>query len=379
LTKPARFLAAWALLAAASTLGACAEGGGKVVLEAAPEAMTRLEAALRAAPRALEAWSERASTALRAADSRPATICAVGDMQAGPAELPVLASGGRRMPEILRGELPDRLRAADLLVGNLEGPISGRGSPNPRKRFLFRMPPGTARSLRWAGFDLVLFANNHAFDYGPEAFDDTLRELDDEALPFVGAGLDAGRALEPRRLELPGGASLLAFGFASYPKERLGFTIEEAAAGPDRRGVNADEKATLAAIASAAAAGETVLVLAHGGDEYQGAPPPYLRERYRRFVDAGAALVIGSHPHVLQGVEARGNSLIAYSLGNFLFTGLEEPPQSVRSAAITFLIYRGAARGIRVMPVIVDPKGTSLDPDQAGAERRFAALCGTLK
>ncbi len=329
-------------------------------------------------PRALAAWADRAAAAARAAEERPSVLMAVGDMQAGAAEAPILAAGGARNRELLRGGLVDALRGADFLVGNLEGPVSARGSPNPRKRFLFRMPPGTGRSLLDAGFDLVLFANNHAFDYGPLAFADTLRELDEAGLPFVGAGADGSAALARRRLEARGGGPLVFIGFAAYPRERLGFTTEEAAAGPGRPGINADEEATIAAVRAAAAAGETVVVLAHGGDEYVPSPPPYLRERYHRFADAGAFLVIGSHPHVLQGVEARGESLIAYSLGNFLFTGLEEPLLSVRSAALSFLVYEGRVRGLALEPVIVDPRGSSPDPDRAGAERRFAAACAAL-
>ncbi|HRY53318.1 MAG TPA: CapA family protein [Spirochaetia bacterium] len=335
-------------------------------------------------PRELAAWAERAAAAAAARDGGPSALRAVGDLQAGPAELSILASGGSRMAELFRGGLLEELRKADLLLGNLEGPISSRGSPNPRKRFLFRMPPGSARAFSSAGFDLLLFANNHAFDFGPEAFDDTLGELAQEALPFVGAGPDAQSALAPRRLELPAGGAILAFGFAAYPRERLGFTTGEAAAGEGRRGINADEEATLASIRAAAdqartRGDEALIVLAHGGHEYVPAPPPELRDRYRRFAEAGAALVIGSHPHVLQGVEAHGHTLIAYSLGNFLFTGLEEPPIARRSAALDFLLYRGIARGIRILPVIVDPRGSSLDPDRRAAERRFAALCAGLE
>lgn len=329
-------------------------------------------------PRELSAWAERARAAARAADARPATLCATGDMQAGAADAPVLAARGRRLGEIFRGELLGELRRPDFLVGNLEGAISGRGEPNPRKRFLFRMPPGTAQALQSAGFDLVLFGNNHAFDYGPQAFEDTLRELDESGLPFVGAGRDATDSRELRRIELSRGAGVAFIGFASYPRERMGFTTEEAAAASGRPGINADEDATAAAIATASAGGDAVVVLAHGGDEYVAAPPSYLRDRYRRFADSGAVLVLGSHPHVLQGVEARGSSLIAYSLGNFLFTGLEEPEQSRKSAAISFLMYRGRARGIRLSPVLVDSRGTSPDPDRAGAEHHFAALCALL-
>jgi len=331
-----------------------------------------------APPRDLASWLVGAAAAARAARSAPATLCATGDIQAVPREGLILAAGGARLGELFRGDLLPRMRRADILVGNLEGDVSGGGAPNPRKRFLFRMPPGTARALQGAGFDLVLFANNHTFDYGAEAFLDTLGELEESGLAFAGAGRDAAAAASPRRVDVAGKGSLTFVGFASFPRERLGFTTEEAAAGASRPGVNADEAATVAAISAAAASGETVVVLAHGGAEYVGTPPPYLRARYRRFARAGAALVIGSHPHVLQGAEAEGTSLIAYSLGNFLFTGLEEPPQSRRSAAVEFLVYGGRARGLRLLPVLVDPRGSSPDPDAEGAERRFAASCTAL-
>jgi poly-gamma-glutamate capsule biosynthesis protein CapA/YwtB (metallophosphatase superfamily) len=343
----------------------------------------RLELSARAQdggspPRELAAWVAQAAKVAIARDQVPARLCAVGDIQVGAAEAATLAAGGAGLDRLLRGGLLDELRRPDVLVGNLEGPVSGRGSPNPHKRFLFRMPPGTAKTLMSAGFDLLLFANNHAFDYGEDAFHDTLSELKETGLAWVGGGSDAREALSMKRIDTPGGGSLTFVGFASFPPERLGFTTQEAAAGDGKPGINADENATLAAIASAASSGETVIVLAHGGDEYVGSPPPYLRDRYRRFADAGAALVVGSHPHVLQGIEAEKTSLIAYSLGNFLFTGLEEPPQSVKSAAVSFLLYKGKARGVRIAPIVVDPRGTTLDPDRASAELRFSACCAAI-
>jgi len=282
------------------------------------------------------------------------------------------------LEELFQGGLLANLRSPDILVGNLEGTVSGRGSPNPRKRYHFRMPPGTGRALAAAGIDLLLLANNHVFDYGLDAFEDTLAELDESGLGHVGAGPDAAAAVAPRRVSLPGGGGLLFIGFASCPPERLGFTTGEAQAGDGRPGINTDEAATVAAISAAARAGETVVVLAHGGEEYVAAPPSYLRERYRRFARSGAALVLGSHSHVLHGAEAEGSALIAYSLGNFLFTGLEEPPLSIGSAVLEFLVYEGKVRGLRLAPVLVGLHGTAPDADRAGAERRFASLCALL-
>ena len=269
-------------------------------------------------PREISAWILDAARRSAAEEDRPLVLGAAGDIEVGPREGALLVSGEEGRGEVLRGGLLPLLASFDFLVGNLEGQISTRGEPNPRKRYLFRFPPGTAAALKSAGFGLLLFGNNHALDYGYDAFKDTLSDFEAAGLPYVGAGLDAAGARAVRRIRIPGSERRFAFvGFASFPKENMGFSTEEAAAGSNRPGVNADEEETVAAIRAAAAEGDAVIVLSHGGREYVDAPPDEVRERYRRFADAGAVLVIGSHPHVLQGFEARGSSFIAYSLGQF--------------------------------------------------------------
>jgi len=321
----------------------------------------------------LAAWLEAAAAAADVSDLRPVRLAAAGDFQAAQRHGRLLAQG--EIEALLRGGIVERIRSADVAAVNFEGVASARGEPNPRKRFHFRMPPGTGEALAAAGFDAALLANNHAFDFGEEAFLDTLGELDSAGIPVVGAGRDADGASKPAIVAVPSGGRLLFIGFATYPLESLGFTTVEAAAGAARPGVNADEARTVAAIRAARAAGETVVVLAHGGAEYVARPSAEVRARYARFADAGAALVLGGHPHVLQGIASRGRSLIAYSLGNFLFTGLEEPALSVPSAVVEFLLYDGTARGFRIHPVVVGIEYTAPDPDVAGAEARFSRLC----
>lgn len=330
-------------------------------------------------PRDLADWAIAAARRAAGDEERPIVLGATGDIQVGPREGALLVSGEDGRAAVLEGGLLPLLGSFDFLIGNLEGQISLRGEPNPRKRYLFRFPPGTAAALKSAGFGLLLFGNNHALDYGLGAFEDTLSDFDDAGMPYVGAGLDAARAAAVKRLRIAGSDRLFAFiGFAAFPAEAMGFTTEEAAAEANRPGVNADEAATIEAIRSAAAAGDTVVVLSHGGREYVDAPPRDVEERYRRFVDAGAALVVGSHPHVLQGVEARGSSLIAYSLGNFVFTGEAEPPPGQKGALVAFLMYRGVARGLRLYPLRVGYQGSSLYDDHGDAEARFAGLCAEL-
>ena len=328
-------------------------------------------------PAALE-WAEAAS---RHADKLPGGVgrppfrlAAVGDLQVGEAQGEAMLGGEAGMRRLIDGELLAGLRSADVAVCNLESPISSRGEANPRKRFHFRMPPGASSALKGAGFDLALLGNNHVFDYGPQAFADTLEDLSAASLPEVGAGRDSAEAAEPRFIDLPGGERLAFVGFAFFPREASGFTREEAAAGPGKPGISIDEEKTLGAIREAAASGATVVVLAHGGVEYSTRPSDQARRLYSRFAEAGAALVLGSHPHVLQGCEARSGAVIAYSLGNFLFTLEEEPPEAWRGAELDFLVYRGKIRGILPRPIVAGYYGTVPDPDLDGARRRFSRL-----
>jgi poly-gamma-glutamate synthesis protein (capsule biosynthesis protein) len=322
-------------------------------------------------------WLEDVAEAAKASDPRPLVLAAAGDIQIGEKQWPLLAKGEEGLSSLIRGGVLDLLRKPDIAVANLESSISVRGIPNPRKRYRFRMPPGSAAALKRAGLGLLLLGNNHAFDFGEEAFDDTLVDLEKNGLPIVGAGRNLANAAAARFIET--GPSRLAFvGYAFYPDESLGFTTAEAAAGTDRAGVSADEASAMASVRGAAAAGACVVVLAHGGAEYVQKPTAAAKRLYARFVDAGAALVIGSHPHLLQGCEARSGSLIAYSLGNFLFTGETEPPEAWKSAVLDFLLYRGKVRGLMIRPIIAGYDFTTVDPGQDSAEARFAGLCAEL-
>ena len=292
----------------------------------------------------------------------PLVISAVGDMEVGPDEAALLLDGGAGQDRLL-GRTRPILKEADILVGNLEGPVTTRTEGNPRKRFQFRFPPGTMAALGRTGFDLLLFANNHGLDFGEGGFEDSLAEARSAGMPLVGAGMDGVAAARPESLWRATGGEALRFtfvGFAFYPAERLGFSLDESRAGPGRPGVNADEAATLASIREASANGDFVIVLAHGGNEYRFDPSPEARRLYRAFIDAGARLVIGSHPHVLQGAEAYHGGLIAYSLGNFLFTGEKEPDEALESAMLRILVYQGRIRGFGLVPVRVAIGGTDL-------------------
>ncbi len=329
-------------------------------------------------PRDMTAWLDEAAASAAAEAEEPLELAAAGDIQVGERQWPLLAGGEAGLASLMGAPLLGLLRSSDLALANLEAPVTVRGYANPLKRFQFRMPPGSAASLKRAGFGLLLFANNHGFDFGSEGFEDSLLDFKAAGMPMVGAGENEAEAAAPLLLTRRG--QRLAFvGLAFYPKERLGFSLGDAAAGEGRAGTAVDEAAALAAVKSAAESGATVVVLAHGGAEYVESPSAAAKALYASLADAGAALVAGSHPHLLQGCASREGALIAYSLGNFLFTGEKEPPQALKGAFLDFLIYRGRVRGLRIHPIVAGYYSTALDPDQAGAEKRLSKLCAGLE
>jgi len=329
-------------------------------------------------PAAMKRWISSAAAKAAAYDKAPLFLTAAGDIQVGEAQGPALLGGEEGIRTLLQDGILERLRRADIAVANLESPISSRGTPNPRKRFQSRMPRGSSAALKKAGIGLVLFGNNHSLDFGLEAFSDTLEDLAEAGLPMVGAGRDLSEATAARVIEVKPRERLAFVGYAFFPNERQGFTKEEAAAGADRPGIAADEEAALASVRAASSGGATVVVLAHGGTEYVERPSDAARALYARFVDAGAALVIGTHPHVLQGCEARSGALIAYSLGNFLFTLEDEPTAAWKGSMLDFLVYRGKVRGLIPRPITAGYFNTEVDRDREAGEERFSRLCAGI-
>ncbi|WP_233568028.1 CapA family protein [Cohnella faecalis] len=215
------------------------------------------------------------------------------------------------------------LEAADLTAGNLETSITTRGDPAQNKQYLFRGPAEALPAIKDAGFDVLSLANNHSLDYGWVGLRDTMDALDDIQLPHVGAGADAAEAYTPRYLERNG----LTVGFIGVTR-----VVPETdwKAGTNHPGLAEayDPTKVIAAIREAKGNADLVVVLVHWGIEKAERPDDKQKTLGHAFVDAGADLVIGSHPHVLQGFEAYKGKWIAYSLGNFVFSTTGNPKTS---------------------------------------------------
>ncbi|MFW6437802.1 MAG: CapA family protein [Armatimonadota bacterium] len=258
------------------------------------------------------------------ADAQPISILLVGD---------VLPRDDREYFPHVRS----LIQSADFAVGNLESPISTEGSRTALKltpgnrtlpnEYFFRAPPVQARRIADAGFDAMTLANNHIMDYGAPALEQTLALLDDVGVSYAGAGSDRAAARKPAFANVGGQTiAVLAYVDADTLPATTHFAASDTRAGTvfvHGDGDGDPQQHTLQMlredIGAAREQADFVIVAFHWGTESKDTPDPLQRNLAHRSIEAGADLIVGHHPHVLQGVEIYGGRPIVYSLGNFAF------------------------------------------------------------
>ena len=271
----------------------------------------------------------------------------------------------------------DWTQAADLAVGNLETTILPEHgfSPEP-KRYTFRAPPYATESLQWAGYDVLSFANNHAADYGLPGLLGTLDALREVGIGYVGAGPNLAAARAPLIVERKG-LKIAFLGLVNVPPDaEIPYDNAKNAAGPNTPGV-AWAGSTVGiseAVRAAKDQADVVIVLLHAGTEYSRVPDAVQLSLSRAAIRAGAAAVIGAHPHVLQGAEwyeGGGNrGYIAYSLGNFIF----DMPEVVRTAALRLSITAEGVQAAEWLPAVIESGGRPRPATDRTAESILADL-----
>jgi poly-gamma-glutamate synthesis protein (capsule biosynthesis protein) len=243
----------------------------------------------------------------------PIKLAAVGDICPGDHFCPGFGvrSLARRYGQAFAFQHSSQLlRDADIVFGNCEGVLSDVGAqPDEIDTMEFRGEPSFARALRDCGFSVITVANNHVGEHGLEALLDTTRNLNSAGIEVIGLRGKNGAAL-PLIQTIRG----VKIGWLAYTWIVSKHTAQDRQILAWTRGD--DVPAEVAALRSEV---DFLIVSAHWGREFIAVPPQKIIDQARSIVDAGADLVLGHHPHVLQGTEWRGQSLIVYSLGNFLF------------------------------------------------------------
>ncbi len=241
-------------------------------------------------------------------------------------------------------KIADTLRSADLAFGNLEGPISSRGT-NQGSIYSFRADPRVIEGLTFAGFDALSLANNHIFDWGKFAVEDTINLLRKNNIRPVGAGMNYDDANAARVVAI-GDLRLAIFAYTNlYPKTLWangGVGISEFDPEKIRDRIRAIRENV-----------DIIIVSLHWGEEYAPHPSEYQKEIAHALVDAGADIIVGHHPHVVQEVERYNGGWIAYSLGNFVFD--QNFSERTRRGAIARVTVRGKKiTGIELISVRIN-------------------------
>ena len=204
------------------------------------------------------------------------------------------------------------LKTFDWLFGNLEGPVSEKKEKVCGSMYSFVMDLKVLPVLKDVGFKAVSIANNHMFDYCQEAFLDTLKNLTDNNIAFVGGGSNEDTAYSAKITKI-GSLNLGLLGYTEFG----GKYITAKGQKPGLAIINLEKMCQ--SISEAKKLSDIIVVSFHFGTEYSKIPNKYQRETAERAIDCGADLVVGHHPHVVEPLEYYKNKPIVYSLGNFIF------------------------------------------------------------
>jgi poly-gamma-glutamate capsule biosynthesis protein CapA/YwtB (metallophosphatase superfamily) len=281
-----------------------------------------------------------------AADEHVAQLVAAGD---------VLLGRGVAGVEQPLAQVAPWLSAADVAMANLECVVAVGGTAR-RGPYRLRAPLSAVAELRNAGFDLLGLANNHSLDFGAGALAEMSGRLRAAGIDIVGAGPRVSEAGRPVFRQVGGlRLAFLAFNLVPDPDDR------PADAGWARAGLDPDEAA--AWVAAARAQADAAIVSVHWGSEYALRPEAAQRTAARAMVKAGADLVIGHHPHVVQGTDVSGGSFVAYSLGNLLFD--QQQGETRQGLVLRAFFDDQGLRAVQALPVWAGPRPRLMALDEA--------------
>ncbi len=336
---------AFVALAAASAVAAFVAAGGRS--EDGPVAIPVTTRTAPFTPRAKAAQPKP-----KALETKTFTLVAGGD---------IAFSGSGATSATFAGI--ERFLHADVVFGNLEGTLAVGGSPKCSPYgvngcFTFRAAPDSAAALRDAGFTVMNLANNHAMDYGSEGQAETMSALRTVELPF------SGRPNQVTTLHVKG-LRVALIGVAPYSWAQSLTNIDETAALVRTASREAD---VVLVYMHAGAEGSSADHVPSGPETFMGEPRGDSRAFAHAMIDAGAALVLGSGPHTLRGVEWYHGHLIAYSLGNLAGNGTLSTSGSLSLSSLLSVKLTSEGRLVsgRIVPLRLEGLGTP-EYDPSGA------------
>ena len=226
---------------------------------------------------------------------------------------------------LLSPDLLNEMQSADLCMINQEFPFGVGGTQAPDKQFTFKSDPKYVQAFLDMGVDIVSLANNHVLDFGSDVLSQTFTTLDDAGIAYVGAGESIARAKAWESYEING--TKIAVLAASRVIPVVEWNVDNAQPGVF---CTYDPTQLVEQIALAEQEHDLVIVAVHWGIERAAYPEDYQREMAKQYIDAGADLIVGNHPHVIQGVEYYKDVPIVYSLGNYLFNQNNQPTAALK-------------------------------------------------
>lgn len=301
----------------------------------------------------------------KALEKQDIKMVAVGDITFSTAYAKDLGDPNARLSEVR-----DIISSADLSFGNLETPIAAGGTRWPNKTFHFLAPPTAAPALFDAGFNILSVANNHTLDFGRDAFSETLQHLNAAGIAAIGGGENLEEAQRARIIEMNG--------------QKIAFLAQsqilpaEFAATAERNGSffsgNVDKMAEL--VAEVKPEVDYVIVSMHWGQEAHYDANGRQVNFAHQLVDAGADVILGHHPHRIQGVEFYKDSLIAYSLSNFVFS--VQKRESAESFIFNFTLGEDGIKDVYAQPVYIRSNNpVPVDPTSADGKNITKLLTDT--
>ena len=259
---------------------------------------------------------------------------------------------------LVSDDLLYEMQNADLCMINEEFPFGVGGTQAPDKQFTFKADPKYVQAFLDMGVDIVSLANNHVLDFGADVLSQTFTTLDEAGIDYVGAGETLERAKAWESYDL--GGTSVAILSASRVIPVVEWNIENSQPGLF---CTYDPTMLIEQIEAAEAEHDLVVVFVHWGIERAAYPEEYQREMAKQYIDAGADLVIGNHPHVIQGVEYYKDVPIVYSLGNYIFN-----PSNQATAALKVYVDENQELSIQMIPVATSNYKVYATEDAAKAE-----------